>query len=94
MQTFKEYLIELMVDVDPNDAPSSIMKTKKALRNPDQAAKKSIIDNRDEANSIKQNQDDPNKAKKLRINQMKQRLAADEQRLSNDEQRQTKQAGV
>lgn len=94
MITFIEYLTEVMVDVDSNDPAGSMAKAKTAIRNPDLAAKKEVMSNRDEAGEIKKSQDDPNKAKKLRINQMKQRLANDEKRLANDENRQAKQAGM
>jgi len=92
--TFIDFLTEIMVDVDPNDPAGSVAKTKQALGNPDKASQSALASNKEQGNEITRSKNDPNKAKKLRINQMKQRLIADEKRLTDDEQRQAQQAGA
>lgn len=49
--TFTEFLMELMVDVDPNDPAATVNNTKAALRNPERHRRKQKKANRDQINN-------------------------------------------
>ena len=92
--TFREYLLEVMVDVDPNDAAGTMNATKKALRNPERASKEALKNNIDDQRTVQQNKDDPNSSEKLRIIKMKQQIMRNEQRLKKKEDSAAQKAGV
>jgi len=93
-QTFKEYLMEVMVDVDPNDPAASMGKVKQAVKNPDKFAKQEVASGINKQQEIQQDRDDPLKSEKLRLAKMKQLAAAQEARLSQKEKVAAKQTGM
>ena len=90
-QTFKEFLIELMVSDDPMQAMKDV---KQAARNPDCYKKQQMSKTVDVQRDIQQDKDDPLQSDKLRIAKMKQQLASQEKRLAQKEKREAKLAGV
>ncbi len=92
--TFREYLLEVMVDVDPADAAGTMNATKKALRNPERAEKEALKKNVDDQREVSQNKDDPMSSEKMRIIKMKQQVMRNEKRLAKKQESAAKQAGV
>jgi len=90
-QTFREYLIELMVDDDPVQALKDV---KQSARNPDRYRKQQMAGTVDDQREINKNGDDPLKSDKLRISKMKQQLNNNEKRLLNKEKQAARRAGV
>ena len=90
-QTFKEYLIELMVSDDPMQAMKDV---KQAARSPDRYKKQQMARTVDVQKEIQQDKDDPLKSDKLRLAKMQQQMASQEKRLAQKEKRMARQAGV
>jgi len=90
-QTFKEFLIELMVSDDPMQAMKDV---KQASRNPDRYKKQQMAKTVDTQREIQQSEDDPLKSEKLRLAKMRQQVAAQENRLAQKEKREVKRVGV
>lgn len=90
-QTFKEYLIELMVSDDPAQA---IKDVKQAARNPNRYQMQQMAKTVNAQRDIQQAKDDPLKSEKLRLVKMQQQVAAQKKRLAQKQKREEKQAGV
>ena len=90
-QTFKEFLVELMVSDDPMQA---IKDVKQAARNPDRYKQQQMAKTVDAQKDIQRDKEDPLQSDKLRIAKMKQQLTNQEKRLSQKERRAAKRVGV
>jgi uncharacterized protein with WD repeat len=93
-QTFKEYLIEVMVDVDPNDPATSMGKVKQAVKNPDKFSKEQVASGINKQREIQQDKEDPLKSEKLRLAKMQQLAQSQEAKLAQKEKTAAKQAGM
>jgi len=82
-QTFREYLIELMVSDDPMKAKQDIAK---AQRNPEQYKREKSAENIDMQRDVQKDTSDPNRSEKLRILKLQQQAREKEKRLAQKEQ--------
>jgi len=90
-QTFREYLIELMVSDDPAQA---IQDVKQAARSPDRYKKQQRAQTVDVQKEIQKDPNDPLKSDKLRLAKMKQQISSQESRLTRKEKQMARRAGV
>ena len=91
-QTFKEYLIEIMVSDDPAQA---IKDVKQAARmGEEKYRKQQMAKTAQKQKEIQQSEDDPLEADKLRLAKKEQELLRAKQQVAQKEKRVAKQAGV
>ena len=93
-QTFKEYLVELMVDVDPSDPAATMGKVKQAGRDPATFAKKQEPSSVHKKSEMRQYNNDPLKSEKLRLAKMQQAASAQEKRVTQKAETMAKRGGL
>jgi hypothetical protein len=88
--TFRDYLMELMVSDDPAQAMQDV---KTAARSPDRYQKQAAANTVSQEREVKSSED-PNKAEKLRLIQMKKQMQQKEKMLRQKEQRSEQEMGI
>lgn len=88
--TFRDYLMELMVSDDPARAMQDV---KTAARNPDRYQKQQAADTVTQERDVRKGED-PNKAEKLRIIQMKKQMQQKEKMLRQKESQSEQAMGI
>ncbi len=85
MYTFKDYLIELMVSDDPQQAMKDV---RMAKQNPDGYNKLQTKNTINQKKEIMGDQEDPNKSERMRINDSERKLLTQKKMLADKEKRQ------
>ena len=88
--TFRDYLMELQVSDDPSQAMQDV---KTAARNPDRFQKQQAENNVSQEREVK-GSEDPNKAEKLKILQMRKQTQQKEKMLQQKEKRSEQELGI